>query len=181
MDPALTGFHKVHQAIGSKRTHLVRGSLYDLNPAKLGHFDVVLFCGVLYHLRYPILAIDNIRRVCRGDVFVETLVSDAQVLVPDGKEFRCVALESIEPGLLDVPLWQFYRRDEMSKDASNWFGPTATAVLEGFESAGFEMTLLKNWGRGTFHGRVKPGLPEFLGMGCTEADHYDCVIRPLFG
>ncbi len=181
MDPAITGFHKLREAVGSTRTQLVRGSVYDLNPAKLGHFDVVLFCGVLYHLRHPLLAIDNIRRVCRGDLFVETMVSDAQILVPTAAGVKCLALETVAPPLLDVPLWQFYRKDELSKDDSNWFGPTAKAVLEAFESAGFEMTLLKNWGRGTFHGRVRPGLPEFLTLYCTEADHYDWVIRPLFG
>jgi tRNA (mo5U34)-methyltransferase len=180
MPPAVTGFDKVREAIGSTRTHLVRGTVYDLNPARLGHFDLVLFCGVLYHLRYPLLAIDNIRRVCRGDVLVETLAADAQLLAPGPEGVRCLALETVAPLLMDVPLWQFYRRDEMNRDPSNWFGPTTAAVLEAFESAGFEMKLLQKSGRAHFHGRVRPGLPEFLTLPCIEADYYDCVMRPLF-
>ncbi len=181
MPAEITGFDRIRRAVGSTRTRLIRGGVYNLNPAELGTFDIVLFCGVLYHLRYPMLAIDNIRRVCRGDVFVETLVSDAQVMVKSAGGLSRVALESVAPLLLDVPLWQFYRRDEMDGDRSNWFGPTAKAVLEAFESAGFAMTLLKNWGRATFHGRVRAGLPEFLHLECTEADHYDSVLRPIFG
>jgi SAM-dependent methyltransferase len=35
-------------------------NLYDLNSEKDGLFDFVIFCGVLYHLRYPFLGIDRI-------------------------------------------------------------------------------------------------------------------------
>jgi tRNA (mo5U34)-methyltransferase len=178
MDPVATGFYRLREALGSTRTHFVRGSAYDLNPDKLGHFDVVLFCGVLYHLRYPLLAIDNIRRVCRGDVFVETLVSDAQLMVPHNGGIRTVPMVHLSQTLLDIPLWQFYRHDELEKDASNWFGPNAVAVQQAFESAGFDMRLLKNWGRATFHGRVQNGMPEFLAMG---GDYYECVMRSIFG
>jgi len=40
-----------------------------LNPDVLGYFDTVLFGGVHYYLRYPMLGLDNIRRVATGDVF----------------------------------------------------------------------------------------------------------------
>jgi tRNA (mo5U34)-methyltransferase len=180
-DPVLTGFYRIREAVGSTRTQLVRGTVYDLDPGRLGHFDVVLFCGVLYHLRYPLLAIDNVRRVCRGHVFVETLVSDAQVLVPKGDGYESVPMVEMAPELLSVPLWQFYRRDEMAKDPSNWFGPNATAVVQAFESAGFEMQLLKNWGRATLRGRVRPGIPEFLSICSLEGYIYDIVVHPLFG
>jgi hypothetical protein len=54
-------------------------------------------------------------------------------------------------------------------------------VLQAFESAGFEMQLLKNWGRGTFRGRVKPGPPEFLSIETGEGYYYDVIARPLLG
>src|SRR2546427_8484701 len=34
-------------------------SVYDLGPDSVGVFDVVLFLGVLYHLRHPLLALEK--------------------------------------------------------------------------------------------------------------------------
>ena len=179
-DPAGTGFHKIRDAIGSRRVRCVRGTVYDLDPQKLGYFDLVLFCGVLYHLRYPLLGIDNIRRVCTGDVYVETVVSDAQLLLRDEGGIKVVPMETISPALLSTPLWQFYQNDELGNDSTNWFGPNITAVIQAFESAGFDTTLIKHWGRATFHGKVKRGPPKFL-IGSAEGVHYDTVLGPLFG
>ena len=180
-DPAKTGFYRLQDALGSKRTHYVIGSVYDLNPQRLGYFDVVMFCGVLYHLRYPLLGIDNIRRVCTGEVFVETIVNDAQLVEPSEEGPRIVPMVAISPRLLTMPLWQFFRKDELEEDASNWFNPSTTAVLQAFESAGFEIKLLKNFGRGTFQGRVKQGVPEFLTIASTEGGHYDSITSHLLG
>jgi hypothetical protein len=36
----------------SARTYMV--NVYDLNPSSFGTFDIVMFLGVLYHLRHPI-------------------------------------------------------------------------------------------------------------------------------
>jgi tRNA (mo5U34)-methyltransferase len=180
-EPAKTGFYRLRDVLGSKRTHYVIGSVYDLNPAKLGYFDVVMLCGVLYHLRYPILGIDNIRRVCTGEVFVETIVNDAQLVEESDEGPRIVPMVDISPRLLTMPLWQFFRKDELENDPSNWFTPSTKAVLRAFESAGFEMKLLKNFGRGTFQGRVKDSMPEFLTIGSTEGGYYDSVTSHLLG
>jgi tRNA (mo5U34)-methyltransferase len=44
----------------------------DLSPDSVGTFDVVLFLGVLYHLRDPITAIERVSSVCREFLVVET-------------------------------------------------------------------------------------------------------------
>jgi tRNA (mo5U34)-methyltransferase len=180
-DPHTTGFHKLREAIGSSRVQYVRGTVYDLNPRRLGYFDLVLFCGVLYHLRYPLLGIDNIRRVCSGEVYVETVVSDAQLIVQEEMEYKKIPMDSISPHLLTAPLWQFYRFGQLDADPSNWFGPNSAAVVEAFESAGFRTRVLKNLGRATFHGTLKEGPPEFLTIGTTEGVHYDTVTSSLLG
>src|SRR5262249_19283849 len=56
-----------------------------------------------------------------------------------------------------------------------------TAVLEAFESAGFEMKLRKNFGRAAFHGQVKKGAPEFLAIDSAESGHYGCITSHLLG
>ncbi len=68
-------------------------NLYDLTPEKFGLFDVVLFAGVLYHLRYPFWALKLIRNVLAegGKLIIETgvMLDDNQrplMLCPVGNE-----------------------------------------------------------------------------------------------
>lgn len=58
---------------------MVELNAYDLSPDKLGTFDVVIFAGVLYHLRYPFWALRQIRSVMRDDalLIIETGVVDS--------------------------------------------------------------------------------------------------------
>ncbi len=70
------GFSRLKCAVDSKVVRFVQQSVYELDPSVLGEFDVVLFFGVLYHLRHPLWAIDNIRKVCRGVALIETHVID---------------------------------------------------------------------------------------------------------
>jgi tRNA (mo5U34)-methyltransferase len=68
-------FQIVRAALGSK----VRGSLcnvYDISPRTFGTFDLVMFFGVLYHLKHPWLALEKIFSVCSGDMLLQTLVTD---------------------------------------------------------------------------------------------------------
>lgn len=82
-DPEKVGFNKLKAILGSKVQYQL-GSVYDLNKNELGEFDVVLFLGVLYHLRYPLLAFDQIRNVCKGTCYVESHVCD-NCFYPCGK------------------------------------------------------------------------------------------------
>jgi tRNA (mo5U34)-methyltransferase len=55
-------------------------NLFDLRPESFGQFDVVIFAGVLYHLRYPFWALKLIRDVLSpgGVMIVETgVLADA--------------------------------------------------------------------------------------------------------
>lgn len=51
-------------------------NLYDLLPETFGSFDVVIFPGVLYHLRYPMWGLKRIRDVMNphGWLLIETAV-----------------------------------------------------------------------------------------------------------
>ena len=155
-DPDLSGFNRLKAVLDSK-VNYVLGSVYNLDPQVMGRFDIVLFLGVLYHLRYPLLAADMLRSVTAGQLFVETHVIDDCFIRPGKGSSEAIPLAQVAPVLRDVPLWQFYRRDELGDDRSNWFGPNVTAVLEGFGSAGFEISLLHRWGtRAAFRAEVVP-------------------------
>jgi len=51
-------------------------NLYDLKPRNFGLFDIVVFPGVLYHLRYPFWALKVIRDVLKvgGRLLIETAI-----------------------------------------------------------------------------------------------------------
>ncbi len=57
-------------------------NLYDLKPDTFGLFDVVIFPGVLYHLRYPFWGLKLIRDVLRDD---GTLVLETATLVDENQ------------------------------------------------------------------------------------------------
>lgn len=53
------------------RCHFERGDIYSLIKDST-EYDVVLFMGLIYHLRYPQLAIDLLSERCRGRMFMNT-------------------------------------------------------------------------------------------------------------
>ncbi len=170
-NPHLSGFNLLRDLLGSTRTRYEYGTCYHLDPEKIGTFDVVLFCGVLYHLRYPLLGLDNVRRVCRGEIYVETYVSDTALT------------QATNGAASHLPLWQFYRGGELHGDESNWFGPTACAVAQALESAGFSVQHARRWlpHRAALRASVRIGLPEFLTIRAGEGAYYDAISQPLFG
>jgi tRNA (mo5U34)-methyltransferase len=137
------GYFVLRDLTGSQRVRFEPGSVYRLDERVLGQFDVVLFLGVLYHLRYPLLALDQLRKVTRGTLYLETLVIDRRFF-ESGKDFQRLA--DYHPALTEVALWQFYKADEIAGDTSNWFGPNIRAVTDGLESAGFAPKLHSTWG-----------------------------------
>jgi 2-polyprenyl-3-methyl-5-hydroxy-6-metoxy-1,4-benzoquinol methylase len=62
-------------ALGSG-IRMVAMNLMDLTPSTFGEFDVIVFAGVLYHLRYPFHALRLIRDVMRDGavMIIETAV-----------------------------------------------------------------------------------------------------------
>jgi SAM-dependent methyltransferase len=55
-------------------------NLYDLKPESFGFFDVVIFAGVLYHLRYPFWGLRAIREVLKigGHLLIETAIWEGE-------------------------------------------------------------------------------------------------------
>jgi tRNA (mo5U34)-methyltransferase len=127
-DPDWFGVRALTEFLGSK-VEYVRSSVYELADRFSEPFDVVIFWGVLYHLRHPLLAIDNLRAITAGMASLETAVCDFQL-----------------PGhLRPEKLARFYRRDELAGDASNWFAPTVATLEDWCGSAGFEVDRTRAW------------------------------------
>jgi tRNA (mo5U34)-methyltransferase len=111
------GFEFARATLGSKVEDLVV-DVMDLDPAEVGTFDVVLFLGVLYHLRDPWAGLARVAGVTApgGLMILETHVDMLHVARP------AVALY---PGM------------ELNADGSNWCGPNPAAVIALCEMAGF--------------------------------------------
>jgi SAM-dependent methyltransferase len=124
--PSWFSFDRIAQCFGSK-VEFVQSSIYDLPRLLQEQFDVVLFLGVLYHLRHPLLAIDSLRQLTRGTVHVETAACAAR---PEGAHA------------------EFYPTDGYFGDASNWFVPSATCLTDWFTSSGFTADRVEAWPEG---------------------------------
>jgi tRNA (mo5U34)-methyltransferase len=68
---AVHRFNVCRAALGSRATAFLT-NIYDLSPRQFGTFDVVLFYGVLYHLRHPLLALEKIHAICSGMLLLQT-------------------------------------------------------------------------------------------------------------
>lgn len=132
-DPDITVFSAVKEIKNSSATY-VRGGVYDAVPETLGTYDLVLFPGVYYHLKNPVLALQRIRRLLKdgGALFIEgASVTDYlaerlnKALGSPTSDTKAIA------EILDrMPLSYFDIDHEIYQDWSNWFFPT-TRCLEG--------------------------------------------------
>jgi tRNA (mo5U34)-methyltransferase len=123
--PTDTGFAIAKEILGSKVVYKV-ANVYDLRVEDYGKFDIVLFLGVLYHLRNPLLALDHIWSVCRDRLWVESHVLDRAFLRQENSPL--VPLSEISPELLETPIMQFYPGAVLNNDATNWWTPNMACL-----------------------------------------------------
>ena len=111
-------------------------SIYDV--ARLGErFDLVLFMGVLYHLRHPLLALDLLKEHAVGNLLVfQSLLrgsEEAGRLEPD---YPFVETEVFfRP---DFPCMYFIEQS-YSGDQTNWWIPNRACAEAMLRSAGFQI------------------------------------------
>lgn len=137
--PEQTGFAVSRDLLGSS-VRYVTENVYNITPERYGEFDVVLFLGVLYHLRNPLKALDLLWEVCRERIFVETQLLDHAFQRPDG-DFRPLAERDEE--LARTPIMQFYPRDALNGDATNCWAPNAACLQAMLDAAGFDVEHLE--------------------------------------
>jgi tRNA (mo5U34)-methyltransferase len=71
-DVSFEQFEWVRRVKGSA-VRYQRMDVFDITPENTGVFDLILFAGVLYHLRYPLATLEKIRKCCRGQLILETV------------------------------------------------------------------------------------------------------------
>lgn len=118
-------FRIARELLGSRAEYRIADAC-RLGPEQIGRFDIVLFLGVLYHLKHPLLALENVCALSTNMVCVESYVTD------DGSD------------LAARPLMEFYETTELRGQFDNWVGPNASCLLAMCRSAGFARVRLES-------------------------------------
>lgn len=113
-------FRLAHDALSSRVRYNPRISVFDIEQLGEFNFDIVIFCGVYYHLRNPLAAIAKLRRVTRdgGLIIIE---GDAIF----GTDRSCA---------------EFFYDKWHYNDPSNWWVPSIPCLQNWLESSFFEVT-----------------------------------------
>jgi tRNA (mo5U34)-methyltransferase len=112
----------MRQILGSRVDYRIF-DVYDLSPATVGRYDIVIFFGVLYHLKHPLLALERVCALSSDLVAVDSFVV---------KETQDLSTE-----LARKPLMEFYETDEMGGMTDNWSGPNVSCLVSMCRAAGF--------------------------------------------
>ena len=111
-------------------------SVYDV-PQLKQRFDLVIFMGVFYHLRYPLLALDLIRQhVAKDRLLFQSMLRGSRTvreIAPD-YSFGEVAVFD-QPG---YPKMHFIEHN-YSNDPTNWWVPNRACAEAVLRSSGFRI------------------------------------------
>lgn len=118
------------------RVRFERRTVYDL-PRLPGRFDLVLFLGVLYHLRYPLLALEMVAEKVERRLIFQTLSLPGDEVLETPPD---LPLE--ERRRLLAPGWpgMAFVEGKMAGDPTNWWVPNLACSEALLRSAGLRVT-----------------------------------------
>lgn len=115
----LPTFRLAHRIRRSSVRYHPNVSVNDIKRLGERDFDVVIFCGVYYHLKNPLLAFSRLREVIRDG---GTIIIEGPVVEGPQEAFA-----------------RFYYREALFKDLSNWWVPTLSCLRQWVECSYFEI------------------------------------------
>jgi tRNA (mo5U34)-methyltransferase len=134
LDPRYLAQARLAAEVSGLDIELRELSVYDV--AALGErFDVVLFMGVLYHLRHPLLALDLLRRHVAGDLLVfQSMLRGSEGRFPAAPDYPFE-----ERDVFDHPAWPklHFVEHGYAGDGTNWWIPNRACAEAMLRSAGF--------------------------------------------
>jgi tRNA (mo5U34)-methyltransferase len=108
-----------------------RMSVYDLNPHVLGQFDITLALGLIYHCKHLVLALENLWRITKELLIIETAIYPSGELRSFdhavGGQSRIIHVL----GYVENPL-------DAQESAYNWFLPGVDCLQALLKSIGFD-------------------------------------------
>jgi tRNA (mo5U34)-methyltransferase len=119
-----TRFLEAKAMLNSKVEHVV-ADICHLTPRDIGYFDIVLFFGVLYHLKHPMLALERVCELSTDLACIESFVTNEDPFGP-------------------VPAMEFYEGTQLAGQFDNWVGPNIPCLLAMCRTAGFARVEFKS-------------------------------------
>jgi tRNA (mo5U34)-methyltransferase len=114
---------------------LAKYSVYDVDQIG-GQFDIVLFMGVFYHLRYPLFALDKIITKVRGKLVFQTMIRGAHVTPALRDDYHFWNREIFEsPGFPSM----YFIENKYAGDPTNWWIPNHSGMEAMLRSSGLEI------------------------------------------
>lgn len=111
-------------------------SVYDVDSIA-GQFDYVLFMGVLYHLRYPLFALDKVIKKVRGSLVFQTMIRGSENAHEWERDYHFWNKQIFDDP--DFPRMYFVEKSYAS-DPTNWWIPNRGAAEAMLRSSGLEIT-----------------------------------------
>ncbi|TPM32000.1 TIGR04290 family methyltransferase [Mesorhizobium sp. B2-2-2] len=113
-------------------------SVYDVGALR-ETFDIVLFMGVLYHLRHPLLALDLIREHVAGELMIfQSMQRGSKDLPALEQDYHFWTHDLFDEP--DFPKLHFIEH-RYADDPTNWWIPNRACTEAMLRSAGFEIFL----------------------------------------
>ena len=110
-------------------------SVYDVDTIP-GQFDYVFFMGVLYHLRYPLYALDKVVKKVRGRLIFQTMLRGSQQSREWQQDYHFWNTQIFSDP--DFPCMYFIEK-RYAGDYTNWWIPNCGAAEGMLRSAGLEI------------------------------------------
>ncbi|HET7274965.1 MAG TPA: TIGR04290 family methyltransferase [Longimicrobiaceae bacterium] len=109
--------------------------VYDVD--RLGQqFDYVLFMGVLYHLRYPLLALDRVARLPRERLVFQSMLRGTNETMPIAGDYAITEREIFDDRRYPA---MFFVENRYAGDPTNWWIPNRAAMEAMLRSAGLRI------------------------------------------
>jgi len=112
-----------------------RCSVYDVDSIP-GKFDLVLFMGVFYHLRYPLFALDKVVKKVGGSLIFQTMIRGSLTSPELREDYHFWNTEIFKNP--DFPCMYFIERN-YAGDPTNWWIPNHGAMEGMLRSSGLEI------------------------------------------
>ncbi len=107
-------------------------SVYEVDQIE-GQFDYVIFMGVLYHLRYPLYALDKVVKKVGGKLVFQTMCRGAETSKEWAENYHFWNKE-----IFKDEQWprMYFVEHEYANDPTNWWIPNCPAAEGMLRSAG---------------------------------------------
>jgi tRNA (mo5U34)-methyltransferase len=112
-----------------------RRSVYEVASIS-GQFDFVIFMGVLYHLRYPLFAMDNVVKKVRGKLLFQTMLRGSEDIREWDENYHFWNKEIFKSP--EFPQMYFIEH-RYANDYTNWWIPNRACAESMLRSSGLEI------------------------------------------